>query len=439
MSRTSAALLLARHVHRFQPHALTDDVREAVARCVLDLLAAAGSGFAASGPTAAREGAKALFGPGESDIWFAGGTAHPTAALLSNSAASAALDLDDGSRPARGHPGAAAIPAAWAALGVQHSTEDFMCAVVAGYEAGLRVALGRLAYAPSGAWAPYAAVGAAGRLWGASPDTLAQAFAIAAQSAPALPGLAGLMGSDVKEGIPWGSVTGLAALQLAQAGFTGPTQIFDQPQLFDAGRMLSNLEGAPLITQTYFKPYACCRHIHAPVEAYLALADRHGFAVDQVAHVTVRTYHATFNLSNTAAPATPVDAQYSTPFCLAAAAVHGPQALVPMSEALLHDLRVLEFAEKVQVEQDPEIERLFPARSPARVQVITSRGTFQSDITDARGDPATPLSWEELEAKFRTATRACMPAQRQQELLLAARRFRRGDISDLRRAIRASP
>lgn len=436
-----AALELASHVHGLRSGVISASTREAAIRCVLDLLCAAAAGFNDPGVRATRQVAANIFGQGPSDIWFSGERTSSCGALMANSAAACALDIDDGYRQARGHPGAAAIPAAWAMLNSLSqksvTAAEFLVAIVAGYEAGLRMSMGRLSYAPSGAWAPHAAIAAAGRLCGIRPEIMAQAFGIAAQSAPALPGLAGLMGSDVKEGIAWGSVTGLAALHLAQAGFTGPVQIFDEPSIFAADRIIDGLGGKPLIEGTYFKPFACCRHIHAPLEAYIALSAQHGFPLSDVTGVEVHTYRATFNLSNLPQPRTLVEAQYSVPYCVALCAVHGPSALVPMDAQRLDDTRVLALARRVIVRHDTEIEPLFPARSPARVTVILRGGSrLSSPVTDPRGDPFTPLSREDLETKFLVATAKALGPARQAEVLGAIEHLRNGDIEPLRAALR---
>jgi 2-methylcitrate dehydratase PrpD len=88
-------LQLAHHVHALDAGELSSATREAAVRCVLDLLCAAAAGFEHSSARAARA-AVSFFGPGEADVWFAGSTASPLAALLANSVASSAHDLDDG-------------------------------------------------------------------------------------------------------------------------------------------------------------------------------------------------------------------------------------------------------------------------------------------------------------------------------------------------------
>jgi 2-methylcitrate dehydratase PrpD len=441
---TDTAYQLAQQVSEGTPSVDNEATRHAVLRCLVDALGSAAAALDLDGVRAARLAATRLFGAGSVPIWFTGELASPAAALFANSTAMAALDLDDGHRMARGHPGAAVVPAALSVLsepgtlpeGPSPSAADLISAIAVGCEIALRGAIARPSYAPSGAWSGYGVVATLGRLRKATTAQIAQALAIVAQTAPALPALAGLAGSDVKEGIPFGCAAGIAAMESAIAGMTGPTRVFDDPALFDAA-VLAGVEGnAPLIEGVYFKPFGCCRHIHAALDALLALRREHDFAAEDIASVTVDTYRATFNLSNLAAPASLVEAQYSVPFCLAAAAVHGADGLLPLREPMLRDERVLEVAGRIVVRHDLSIEPLFPRRSPARVNVVLSNGArLASPLTDPRGDPGRPLSWDDLVDKFRRVSAHTLHEQQQEAVLAALASLEAGDIEPLRRVL----
>jgi 2-methylcitrate dehydratase PrpD len=435
----STAEELALRLERLRATGLPAAAREAAIRCLLDLLAAAAAGLADRGASVVRQVALAQFGPGHSGLWFSDAGAMAAGAVLANSAAASALDLDDGYRLARGHPGAAAIPAAWAAMrwDADPGADELLGAVVAGYEAGVRMAMGRLSYAPSGAWSPYAAIAAAAHGRGCDTGTVAAAFGIAAQCAPGLPGLAGIVGSDVKEGIPWGTLTGWMALELARAGHTGPQQIFDDPALFAAERIIGDRDCLPLIDGSYFKPYACCRHIHPALDALLDLLGRHALHARDLDRIEVQTYTATFNLANRAAPSNLVEAQYSAPYCVALAAWRGSSALVPMVEGDLRDVQVLDLAARVTLVRHDDLDSGFPARSAARVVLIDRAGRrYASPTTEPRGDPARALSWADLEQKFLQASRHTLTPPRQRELLRAFDPLRAGDPGPLRAALR---
>ena len=67
------------------------------------------------------------------------------------------------------------------------------------------------------------AVAAAGWLRGTDPKILAHGLALAGIHAPIQSASAySRLGHNAKEGIPWGVLSGLAALDLAQSGFSGP-------------------------------------------------------------------------------------------------------------------------------------------------------------------------------------------------------------------------
>lgn len=433
---------LAGYVHGLDAGQVSDAAMDTVARCLLDTICAAAAAQDNPGVRAAQRAAPVLYGAGPAAIWFAGSAGAGGAALLANSAAAAALDLDDGNREARGHPGAAVIPAVLALSAADPARMDdaglLALAIVAGYEVGIRAATGRSAYAPSGAWSPFAVIAAAGRIAGDSPHVLAQAFGIAVQTAPAFPALAGMAGTDVKEGIPMGAMTGLNALLLAREGYSGPAGIFDDPRHFSADRIVDGLGGEALITRTYFKPFGCCRHIHGPLDAFRSLQRANGFPGSAVAAIEVDTYAATFNLTNFPHPADLIEAQYSVPHCLAVLARHGDDALLPLRDAHLDDADVNALATRVVVRLDPQIEPLFPARSPARVTVVLKDGRrFASPLTDPRGDPSTPLGWDQLCGKFRAASAHTLAPAQQEAVIDGVLRFREGDAGPLRRALAA--
>ncbi len=133
MRGTSATLTFAQYLREFDAARLLPDVRSMAASCVLDVLGSAAAGHAAPAVAGLREVARSAFGTGDAAVWFSGARLTAPGAVFCNSAAASALDLDDGNRSARGHPGAAVIPAALAAAAeVEASADDFVAAVVGG-------------------------------------------------------------------------------------------------------------------------------------------------------------------------------------------------------------------------------------------------------------------------------------------------------------------
>jgi 2-methylcitrate dehydratase PrpD len=415
---------LAEFAYQMRPEDLSDTTRSMIKCCILDLLAAAVPGASSQSVAAVRDLCRQFFAAGPASVWFTGTRCHPAAAALANSAAASALDLDDGHRAAGGHPGASFIPAVMAmAQEVGASGPEVMSAIAVGYELGVRIAAARdfskLDTLSTGRWCAYGVAAAGGRLLGLLPEKTAQAMAIAGVLSPGLSaaGYSTVMGNHVKEGIPWATWIGLAALDLAAKGYTGPTDILDHRGYYDADRIVSELGRSPAIDTVYFKPYACCRWIHAALDGILELRGSGNIEANDIRRIKVYTFARALRLNNYADPDTLEAAQYSIPFCVALAAVRGRQALLPMKPSALHQPEVVSLAAKVCLEVDPELDRSFPDRTPARIVVETAGGRHETSTEFPRGDPANPMGWPDLVEKLRQTGSDALPAERRQALV----------------------
>jgi 2-methylcitrate dehydratase PrpD len=242
-------------------------------------------------------------------------------------------------------------------------------------------------------------------------------------------------GSDVKEGIPWSVVTGLVALGLAEVGFTGPRNILDSALHYRFAQELA-LGAAPHICNTYFKLYACCRHVHAPLDALLPLVEQHALDKESIDAIEVETYSGALRIPNKPRPVHIVDIQYSIPYCLALAVIDGPQALLPLTDAALERQEVTALAQRVTLSLDPLLDARFPQETLARVTVVCGGRRLVSDVTAPRGEATRPLSWEALEEKLRVATRLVASPGQQDQLLDAINGARAGDLSALEACLR---
>lgn len=397
---------------------------ETVQRCVLDLLGAAAAGAQSESAGIARAGAARLGGAGRADIWFGGGRRQAAFAAYANSSAASALDLDDGHRAAGGHPGAAVIPAVLAvAQEVQTGWGEVLAALVAGYEVGVRIAAARdfsaLDTLATGRWCAYGVAAAASRLRCLTVRQTAEAMAVAGVLSPGLSaaGYSRVMGNHAKEGIAWATLTGLWAAELAAGGFTGPLDILDHRGYFDAAKILAGLGDSFVVDGVYFKPYACCRWIHCALDGLCDLMERHSLRAADISAVAVHTFARALRLNNHPDPGTLESAQYSLPFCLAAAAVEGKGGLLPMSAGLLHRPDLVEFARRVSLHVDAELDRMFPECTAARVVIEAAGKRFHVECRHPLGDPANPMDWGKLVNKFRDLTRGFMSASGQEEII----------------------
>jgi len=409
---------------------------------VFDLMTAAVVGYDSPGGRAARNAVSAIWGTGPATNWFSTDRLTVPGAAFVNSAIASMLDLDDGHRAAAGHPGASIIPAVFATADAYDvNANQALVAIALGYEISVRIASARdinsLDTLVTGPWCGQGAAAAAGWLRGLSSSEITQAISIAGSSAPNLAAVAysRIMGNHVKEGIPWATATGLAAVDLAAAGFTGPVDLFDNEQLYDPSKLTSALGNSWLIDGIYFKPYSCCRWAHAAIEALLELQAKAEITVAAIDAIEVHTFGRTLRLNNDLAPDNLEAAQYSVPFCMALAALRGTEALLPLKENSLKDPEVLALAKCIKLTVDPELDAMFPEAVPARVVITTSRGHSAHTVLAPKGEPANPMTEADLEAKFDTAARQLIDPSLESALMAGIGALRGGDILPLRSAL----
>jgi 2-methylcitrate dehydratase PrpD len=310
----------------------------------------------------------------------------------------------------------------------------------------LRVAAARdftaLGAYSTGRWCGYGAAAAAGWLRRMPAGALAHALAIAGVQAPnqfaaGTSGYSRLTGNSVKEGIPWATVTGITAADLAAAGYTGPEDILDHAPHYDAARILDGLGDPFLIERTYFKPYSVCRWAHAAIDGVGALMAAHDLPADALQAIEIHTFERALRLKNHRNPPTLLDAQYSVPYCVALRAVAGAEALLPLEEAALGRPQVAALAERVSLHLDPALDARFPAATPARVVLVTAAGRFERLVGTPMGEPDNPLTTAALIGKFRAVAGSRMPEARQAALLTGVESLAAGEAAPLLAALAA--
>jgi len=418
--------ILAAFTQRLGAEDISAATVETVQRCMLDLIASAVAGAQSDAAVIARGSAKRLGAKGKADIWFGGGRYQAASAAFVNSTAASALDVDDGHRTAGGHPGAAVIPAVLAvAQEVRAGWADVLAALTAGYEVGVRVSAARdfssLDTLSTGRWCGYGVAAAASRLRRYTVRQTAEAMALAGVLSPGLSaaGYSKVMGNHAKEGIPWATMTGLWAADLAAGGFTGPLDILDHPDYYDAAKVVTGLGEGFALDNIYFKPYACCRWIHSALDGLCRLVEEHSLKHTDIRAIEVHTFDRMLRLNNYTDPEDLESAQYSAPFCLAAAAVEGKRGLLPMRKSLLHRPDIVTLARRVSLHVESEFDRVFPEHTAARIIIQTATERFEAVCHHPLGDPANPIDWRMLVDKFHHLAKGLLPTARQKEVIKA--------------------
>jgi len=406
---------------RFVAELRHDDIPEPVLRRAEDLLLdCLGSILAGSGGRAVRtlaHYARAM-GPadGPSENLVARQGTSPVFAALCNAAAAHMVEQDDVHNGSVFHPGAVVVPPAIAVAQARGAGgRDLLTAMVAGYEAGIRVGecLGRSHYAvfhTTGTAGTLAAAAAAGRLLGLDAGRMLHAFGSAGTQA------AGLWeflrdGADSKQlHTAKAAAGGLMAAWLAEHGFTGAARILEGPQGMAAGmsrdadpaRLTDGLGTRWALLETSFKYHASCRHTHPAADALLAIVERHALEIGDIRAVTAHVHQGAIDvLGPVTEPTTVHQSKFSMGTVLGLIAKHRKAGLREF-DAALSDPEIRAFLPRVSMRLDPEVDAAYPRRWLGRVTVATRDGrVLEGRVDTPKGDPDNTLDRPEIEDKVR--------------------------------------
>jgi 2-methylcitrate dehydratase PrpD len=350
---------------------------------------------------------------GEASRW------SPLGAALLNGAFAHSLDFDDTHAAGTLHPGAPVIPAALAAAEMCGAPgHDVIAAIVAGYEVTNRLALALpggdhydRGYHPTATCGVFGAAAAAGRVMGFTPAQIEDALGIAlSQSAGSLQFLAN--GAWTKRfQVGWAAMAGLAAALLAREGFRGATEALEGKAGFlrayapnpNPERALQGLGEQYELMETAVKPYPSCRYGHANVDAALSLRAELALRPEEIEAVTMGLPNKGMllvgaPLERKRNPQNVVDGQFSGPFVVACALVHGHfrwDSYPRMDEPALRTLMA-----KVDCVEDPEVQAEFPKNMSGRLTIRARGQSFSHMVVVPKGEPGNFLTEDELRSKF---------------------------------------
>ena len=354
---------------------------------------------------------------GKATTAYHGDRLSPQQAAFINASAGHAQDFDDTNVQARLHASGIMIPTALA-VGEQVGSRpaDAAKAVAIGMEAMTRIGFAipnshtRGFHTPDVA-GPFGAALTAGLLLGLGREALVNALGICGSFSGGVEEYT-RTGGQVKRCLPGiAAIAGINAAYLAKEGLTGPASILEGDhgicKTFDdgahIGRITAGLGRDWLMLQTAFKPYNCCYVIHAPLEAFLAICDKHGIKPEDIEKVAVG--HSAFGVDHVGAmrhPENAVAAQFSCNYMLAIALIDGPPGEYDVTDAVVNDPRVRELADKIGMYVDPTAEKeQFEGFGAIVTVTLRSGQKYEDRVRHSKGTPRNPMTLDDLEAKFR--------------------------------------
>lgn len=450
---TTGSQRLAEFVARLSYAALPERIRENAKLHLLDTIGCM-LAFADLPASEAVYRYGEQFAPAANDtatIVNRGRTTSMEIAALVNATFAHGFEMDDTDMPSVSHPGCVIIPTALAvAEAVGASGEELVTAIVAGYEAMVRVGragkgMERRGYHSTAVAGPFGAAAVTASLMHCDAETTAHAFGIAASRASGIAEY-GLTGGLVKRLHPGlAAQSGIQAVRLALCGMTGPAAALEGGRgLIRAITETGNVDllKAPVepsaVAETGFKLYSCCAGQHTVIDGMRLLMAEHpevqADAVDSI-HVVQNEWEAEL-VGRTKVPQDLISAQFSAAFALGLRLVRGANTLREYNASNLRDPQILGIAERVTYEaQDPG--HPLEGFAPSVVTVTLNDGrTFSKSVPYATGTSQAPLARSDIEEKFLGLTSAAVPPAAATQIVETVNRIEDlADIGTLTRAL----
>jgi aconitate decarboxylase len=354
---------------------------------------------------------------------IAGGfkTSMPNAAFA-NGCMAHALDWDNTWYPLN-HPTSPTLPAILAlAEHMRLSGAKVVEAIVTAFEVQARVRLAATderripgsGFHWPGTTGMFGAVAACARLLDLDHAQTVMAFGIAGSRAGGMSINTGTMTKSSHSGNA--ARMGVECALLAQAGWTASADVFGPKGFFDT--FMSGDMHPELLLQDFaaplrmvspgvgFKKHPCNYFTHRPVDAALALRERHGLRGEDIEHVEVVFPRVGYVLR--AAPESGLDGKFSVQYTTALALLDGEIGVESFTNARRFAADVEALLPRVQISIDDGIPPDFD-RMHAEVRVTLKDGRRLSErVKELTGWVGFPLSREQRLKKFDVCTRGLL-------------------------------
>ena len=218
---------------------------------------------------------------------------------------------------------------------------------------------------------------------------------------------------------------GVFASMLAADGVTGPGFCFEGKNglisQVTGPLELSGLGKQPLRAGiVYLKSWPVFYSAQASVQAALAL--RKIVSPREIKSVTVESYKRLLGRGATDpekwTPKSRETADHSVPFCVAVALLDGDITAATFDSQRFLDPEVIELMAKVQLREDPEFTKEYPAKWNCRIIAETFSGErHQIHVTYPKGHPQNPFTDKEVEEKFLSLAEPLIGKERCQSFL----------------------
>ncbi|MET4808154.1 MmgE/PrpD family protein [Limibacillus sp. MBR-115] len=397
---------------------LSDEVRECSKRAIADCIGGAIAGVKEPPSKVVIDLARTELG--NVPIWGAAFATTERMAALTNGILAHAHDIDDTNESMRGHPSAPVVPAIFSMV---PATKVDGKAMIAAYAVGVEVEakLGRAmnmehyerGWHTTSTLGTLGAAAAAANLLQLNSETCARALAIAGSMACGVRANFGTMTKPLHAGLA--SEHGVTAARLAAGGLSAnPTALEAKEGFVDlfcgfehvaAGLAVTDL-GAPFDVVKpgiLFKIYPTCSLTHHVLDILLEGLANRSIRPGKIRQMNCGIGYRCENTLPYHRPTTGLEGKFSMEYCIAAALCYGKVTFSEFTDEAVNAPEIQALYPKLNVYIHPELRESDSVFNDfADIEIIHEDGVvYNKRLYKPKGHPTNPLSWAELEAKFK--------------------------------------
>ena len=420
------------------------EVLASVKRVLLDTLGCALGAVGSDAANIAEKTVRRTFGQGKvATVMGYPERASVEAGIFINGVLVRSLDLNDtyiGTEPL--HP-SEVLPTALALCEERKkSGRQFIEAVVAGYEASMRVT-DAISYIERG-FHPLCAMSygvplIAGKVWDLPQDAIANAVGVsAARGYTSFVVNSGSISMMKAMGLSMTALDGVLATRLAAEGFTGPQGTLEwmatkmKPTRPDFSLDLD--PAAYRLPLVAFKRFPIQIELQAVAEAGSALSAKIKGRTQSIREIKVESYPRIIERVADVAkfkPETKGTADHSLPVCLAMALLDGDVTVAQFENDRWRSRDVMELVGKTSVKPGETLIAKLPKGRGASVEIVFNDGQSLREVVEVpEGDATRPLSTASLERKFNAFAVPVLGAATAAKIVATVNRL--DELSDIR-------
>jgi len=375
---------------------------------------------------------KELGGRAEATVFLDGFRTSAPMAALANGTMIHTVDFDDTHMGSISHFSASLVPTVFSLSERLHADGPTLLeAFVVGFEVGARVGRQMMPshykyWHPTSTFGSLASVAAASKILKLDETQTECALGLAADQAAGLRYC--IDKGDYSKSLHPGfaAMRGVMLALLVQKGANGPRGILEYPTGFchafsedpEIEKTTEGLGRFYELNSNSLKTYPTILCSHSSIQAVQEMMKEHAIDHSEILKVHLRISETAKGQGKNYHPETQLAARLSIPFCVALAAIDKKVSLNQFNEEKLGDPRINDLMERIEIEDDPSLNRKYPETLASVVEIETKgKGTLRHEVIYPKGNRGNPLLKGDVAEKFREQCSLSLPKDQYEELL----------------------